>query len=90
MNSIEIRGLEKHYPGFDLKLDLTLPEGYIMGLIGENGAGKSTTIKSILGMVRPDAGQIKVLGHDNRHNFAPVREEIGVVLSRMPDSRAGG
>ena len=80
MNAIEIRGLEKHYPGFDLRLDLELPQGCILGLIGENGAGKSTTIKSILGMIRPDAGSIAVLGHDNSRNFAPVREDIGVVL----------
>ncbi len=80
MNAIEIRGLEKHYPGFDLKLDLELPQGCILGLIGENGAGKSTTIKSILGMIRPDAGSIRVLGQDNSRNFAPVREDIGVVL----------
>ena len=80
MNAIEIRGLEKRYPGFDLQLDLALPRGCILGLIGENGAGKSTTIKAILGMIRPDAGSITVLGHDNRKNFAPVREDIGVVL----------
>ena len=80
MNSIEIRGLEKHYPGFDLKLDLALPQGCILGLIGENGAGKSTTIKAILGMLRPDAGSISVLGRDNSRAFAPVRERIGVVL----------
>jgi ABC-2 type transport system ATP-binding protein len=80
MNAIEIRGLEKHYKGFDLHLDLDLPKGCILGLIGENGAGKSTTIKAILGMIRPDAGEISVLGHDNSRNCAPVREEIGVVL----------
>ena len=80
MNAIEIHGLEKRYPGYDLKLELTLPQGCILGLIGENGAGKSTTIKAILGMLRPDAGSITVLGHDNRRDFAPVREEIGVVL----------
>ena len=80
MNAIEIRGLEKRYPGFDLQLDLDLPQGCILGLIGENGAGKSTTIKSILGMIRPDAGSIAVLGRDNSKNFAPVREDIGVVL----------
>ena len=80
MNAIEIRGLEKHYAGFDLKLDLTLPQGCILGLVGENGAGKTTTIKSILGMLRPDAGTIRVLGRDNRGDFAPAREEIGVVL----------
>lgn len=80
MNAIEIQGLEKHYAGFDLKLDLALPQGCILGLIGENGAGKTTTIKTILGMLRPDAGTIRVLGRDNRGDFAPVREEIGVVL----------
>ena len=87
MNSIEIRGLEKHYPGFDLKLDLTLPQGCILGLVGENGAGKSTTIKAILGMLRPDAGSIRVLGQDNSRAFAPVRERIGVVLDEpgFPD-----
>ena len=80
MNAIEIRGLEKRYAGFDLKLDLDLPQGCILGLVGENGAGKTTTIKAILGMLRPDAGAIRVLGKDNRGDFAPVREEIGVVL----------
>ena len=87
MNAIEIRGLEKRYPGFDLKLDLTLPQGCILGLVGENGAGKSTTIKAILGMLRPDAGSIRVLGQDNSRAFAPVRERIGVVLDEpgFPD-----
>ena len=80
MNAIEIQGLEKRYPGFDLKLDLALPQGCILGLVGENGAGKSTTIKAILGMLRPDAGTIRVLGQDNSRAFAPVRERIGVVL----------
>ena len=80
MNAIEIRGLEKRYAGFDLKLDLDLPQGCILGLVGENGAGKTTTIKAILGMLRPDAGTVRVLGKDNRGDFAPVREEIGVVL----------
>ena len=80
MNVITIRGLEKRYPGFELKLDLELPQGCILGLIGENGAGKSTTIKAILGMLRPDAGSISVLGQDNSRNFAPVREDVGVVL----------
>ena len=80
MNAITIRGLEKRYPGFELKLDLELPQGCILGLIGENGAGKSTTIKAILGMLRPDAGSISVLGQDNSRNFAPVREDVGVVL----------
>ncbi|MBR5095028.1 MAG: ABC transporter ATP-binding protein [Oscillospiraceae bacterium] len=75
MNAIELRGLEKHYPGFDLKLDLTLPQGCILGLVGENGAGKSTTIRMLLGMTRPDAGSVRVLGKESAD-----KEEIGVVL----------
>ena len=82
MNAIEIKGLKKSYPGFDLALDLSLPRGSILGLVGENGAGKTTTIKALLGMLRLDAGEICVLGTDNRNrkDFAPVREKIGVVL----------
>ena len=64
MNAIELKGLEKRYRDFDLKLDLTLPGGCILGLVGENGAGKSTTIRLLLGMARPDAGTIRVLGQE--------------------------
>ena len=57
MNAIEIKGLTKHYKDFSLdKLTLTLPTGCIMGLVGENGAGKSTTIKLILGMIKKNEG----------------------------------
>ena len=67
MNAIEIKGLEKHYDGFRLGgFDLTLPSGCIMGLVGENGAGKSTTIKLIMDAIGRDAGEISVLGVDNR------------------------
>ena len=59
MNAIEVKNLTKKYKGFSLEnLSFTLPGGCIMGLIGENGAGKSTAIKSILGIVRPDSGNI--------------------------------
>lgn len=82
MNAIELRGLEKHYKDFDLKIDLTLPEGCILGLVGENGAGKSTTIRLLLGMTRPDAGSVRVLGQEK----APL-EDVGVVLDEpgFPD-----
>ena len=82
MNAIEIKGLEKHYDGFQLgSFDLTLPSGCIMGLVGENGAGKSTTIKLIMNAVGRDAGEISVLGTDNRSaGFRDVKEDIGVVL----------
>lgn len=66
--AIEVKGLTKQYDHFALKgIDLMLPKGYIMGLIGENGAGKSTTIKAILNLIQKDSGQINVLGYDQRH-----------------------
>lgn len=82
MNAIEIKGLEKRYDGFQLgSFDLTLPSGCIMGLVGENGAGKSTTIKLIMNVIGRDAGEISVLGVDNRSaEFRDVKEDIGVVL----------
>ena len=82
LNAIEIKGLVKAYPGFRLDgLDLTLPSGSIMGLVGENGAGKSTTIKLIMNAARRDGGTVSVLGTDNRSAaFNEVKEDIGVVL----------
>ena len=88
-NALEIRGLTKAYPGFRLDgLDLTLPGGCIMGLIGENGAGKSTTIKLILGMIRKDSGTVKILGRDSSADEETAdtvltREDIGVVMDEV-------
>jgi len=84
MNALEIRNLTKSYPGFAMEdLELTLPSGCIMGLVGENGAGKSTTIKLILDMIRRDNGSITVLGKDNRDNIKLTKEDIGVVLDEV-------
>ena len=70
MNALEIRDLTKHYTGFSLNhLNLTLPWGCIMGLVGENGAGKSTTIKLILNTISRDGGTVTILGRDNRENL---------------------
>ena len=81
MNALELHALEKHYKDFTLgPLDLTLPGGMICGLIGENGAGKSTTIKLILDMVKRDGGTVTVLGKDNHTDFVRTKEDIGVVL----------
>ena len=81
-NAIELHGLTKEYPGFRLgSLDLTLPSGSIMGLVGENGAGKSTTIKLIMNAVRRDSGVVSVLGVDNQSAaFHAAKEDIGIVL----------
>ena len=81
MNALEIKNLRKAYPGFTLdNLNLTLPSGCILGLIGENGAGKSTTIKLILDLIRPDGGTITILG---REHTRLNREDIGVVLDEV-------
>ena len=78
-NALEIRGLTRKYEGFALdSVNLTLPRGCVMGLVGENGAGKTTLIKTVLDLVRPDSGEIEVLG--GRADDAAVRERIGAVL----------
>ena len=78
-NALELHGVCKQYGSFALRnVGFTLPRGTVMGLIGENGAGKTTTIKAVLDLIRPDSGEITVLG---KHGSDPsVREKIGVVL----------
>ena len=84
MNALEIKRLTKTYPGFTLdNLNLTLPSGCIMGLIGENGAGKSTTIKLILDMIHKDSGSITILGKDNSDSIELTKEDIGVVMDEV-------
>ena len=81
MNVMEIRGLCKAYPAFTLKdVSFTVPQGAVMGFIGRNGAGKSTTIKSVLGLVHPDAGQVEILGRSFTGGEKFIKENIGVVL----------
>lgn len=84
MNALEIKNLTKTYSDFRLNnLNLTLPSGCIMGLIGENGAGKSTTIKLILDIIHRDSGSITILGRDNRENISLTKEEVGVVMDEV-------
>ena len=81
MNVLEVQGLTKHYPAFTLQdVSFSVPEGAVMGFIGRNGAGKSTTLKSILGMVHPDAGDVRVFGMDYAANERTIRRELGMVL----------
>ena len=81
-NAIEIRGLSKSYKDFTLdSLDLDLPYGCVLGLVGENGAGKSTTIRLIMNALERDGGTVTVLGADNKsRQFLDLKEDIGVVL----------
>lgn len=84
MNALEIRNLTKAYKDFKLdNLNLTLPSGCIMGLIGENGAGKSTTIKLILDIVHGDSGSISILGRDNKEDVKLTKEEVGIVMDEV-------
>lgn len=84
MRLLEVKGLTKRYPKFTLKnVSFSLEQGRIMGLIGKNGAGKSTTLKSMLNMVCPDSGTIKMLGHDFRQDEEGCKQNIGVVLGSI-------
>lgn len=81
-NAIEIRNLSKSYEGFTLHIDaLDIPKGCIMGLVGSNGAGKSTMIKAILDLIRLDGGEITIHGASNKNEA--VREDIGVVFDEI-------
>ena len=78
MNAVEVSGLTKKFNGFTLdNVSFTLPAGCIMGLVGENGAGKSTTIKLLLGMIKKDEGKITILGKDEN---SVSKDDIGVVF----------
>ncbi len=85
MNSVTVRNLTKKYNDFAINdLSLNIPKGTIVGLIGQNGAGKTTIIKSILNMIRTDNGEITVLGTDNTSpEFTSLKEDIGIVLGEM-------
>ena len=81
MNALEVRGLRKTYPAFTLKdMSFDVPQGAVVGFIGRNGAGKSTTLKSILGLVHPDGGEVRFFGQDVRQHEREFKEQIGVVL----------
>lgn len=83
-NALEIKNLNKSFKDFNLdNLNLTLPSGCIMGLVGENGAGKSTTIKLILDMIHKDSGTITILGRDNSKEINLIKEDIGVVMDEV-------
>lgn len=78
---LKIKHLKKNYGSFCLDCTLELLPGQVTGLIGQNGAGKSTTFKAILGLISIDGGELTILGKDI-HNFtAKDKQELGVVLS---------
>jgi ABC-2 type transport system ATP-binding protein len=82
--AVEFSGVTKRYKYFTLdQVDLKLPTGYIMGFVGANGAGKSTTLRILMGLVQQDAGSVKVLGHAMPKDQATAKREIGFVSEDM-------
>lgn len=78
MNAVEVKELTKKFKGFTLDhVSFSLPAGCIMGLVGENGAGKSTTLKLLLNMIQKDSGRITILGKDEKNID---KNELGVVF----------
>ena len=77
---LTVRNLCKHYPAFELHdVSFSIRASSIMGLIGRNGAGKTTAIKSILRLVRPDGGSVEFLGQPVDDDAAALRREAGYV-----------
>lgn len=76
-----VQNLYKHYPGFALEnVSFSLATKHIMGLIGKNGAGKSTTLKSILNMVSPESGSVEIFQKDFSQYEKECKQRIGVVF----------
>lgn len=83
-NILEIQGLCKKYKGFELKdVSFSLPRGYIMGFVGQNGSGKTTTIRSILNMANIDSGKISVFGLSSIADSKQIKENTGVVFDNL-------
>ena len=80
-SALVIHELTKKYEDFTLDhISFQVPSGSIVGLIGENGAGKTSTINAVLGLIKKDSGEIEILGENADNLSSPVKEEIGVVF----------
>ena len=81
-NALELWHVSRRLGDFELRdVNLTLPKGCILGLVGENGAGKSTTIRLLTGELWPDSGTVSVLDAEpGSPDFRSVKERLGVVL----------
>ena len=78
---VQLTNVTKQYKDFHLNCTLEIPEDSVTGLIGANGAGKSTTFKTILGLIHPDGGTVRVMGKESKNLTTKDRQEIGTVLS---------
>jgi ABC-2 type transport system ATP-binding protein len=91
-NAITVEGLIKHYKKSKALdgLDFTIPSGAITGFLGPNGAGKTTTFRSLLGLTRPQAGRIEVLGHQVPGDLNAVTKQVGAIIEEPGLIRALG
>ena len=78
---VKVENLVKNYGDFRLDVSLEIPDGTVTGIVGKNGAGKSTTIKAILGLIRPDGGHVLVNGTEASQLTGAAKDSIGVALS---------
>ena len=78
---VQLEHVMKEYGSFALELNMQIPENQIIGLIGANGAGKSTTFKLMIGLIRPDQGNAEVFGRNAADLGAEEKQKIGVVFS---------
>lgn len=78
---LQVDDLTKQYPGFTLDhISFSVPRGTIVGLIGENGAGKSTTLKAILDLIQKDDGRVRLFGQELTEDRKDIKEDVGVVF----------
>ncbi len=84
-NAIEIKNITKKYDGFTLdNISFDVPKGSIMGYIGQNGAGKSTTLRGLLNITAIDSGEIRLLGMDHIKDEKEIKERLAVVFDELP------
>ena len=91
MNLIEVKGLCKKFPTFQLQnVDITLEEGFVMGFIGRNGAGKSTTLKTMLNLMNNDGGEVNLCGLSMPKDEIEIKNQVGYVFGGVdfyPESK---
>ncbi|MGG2058976.1 ABC transporter ATP-binding protein [Priestia megaterium] len=84
-NLLEVRNMAKSFGKNEVLKDVSfhVPPGSIVGFIGDNGAGKSTTFKAVLGLISRDSGTVEIFGEDNLNTDATIKEDIGVVFDAI-------
>lgn len=85
--ALEVNNVTKTFDGFQLKnISINVPKGTIMGFVGQNGSGKTTTIKTLINIYQPDSGEIKLFGLDLKTHEKEIKERISVIFDELPFS----